>query len=91
MTRSSSGAAAWASWAACEASIQLASSGSARAWAACGIQFGRIMLGPSAASAGPQAGASAHSASAPPPASPQPGGPVLPSLGGGSFPPIDPK
>jgi hypothetical protein len=59
------------------------------AWAARGVQFGRIVLGPPSASAGPPGGA--LPTSAPAPASPQQSGPVLPSLGAGSFPPIDQK
>ena len=55
------------------------------AWAACGIRFARLVMG---APAVPLPGVSA---SPPVQVPPQPSGPVLPSLGGGSFPPIDPK
>lgn len=57
------------------------------AWAACGIQFGRLVLGDSSA---------APPANMIPPAAPsnvatQPSGPTLPSLSAGTFPPIDQK
>jgi hypothetical protein len=59
------------------------------AWVACGVQFGRLVLGDPGASAGP----SSH---VPPPAVPMqtppaPSGPTLPSLSSGTYPPIDPK
>jgi hypothetical protein len=56
------------------------------AWAACGIQFGRLVMG-----APPAPPASMTSASPPAQVPSQPSGPVLPSLGAGSFPPIDQK
>lgn len=61
------------------------------AWAACGIQFARLVLGDWGASAG---GPPAQFAS--PPAPPQAGqagsgGAGLPSLGGGAYPPIEPQ
>jgi hypothetical protein len=58
------------------------------AWAACGIQFGRAVIGDNSASAGPP------SASAAPPIMSVPtvqSGPVLPSLSSGTYPPIDQK
>lgn len=57
------------------------------AWAACGIQFGRIVLGDQ--SAGPPSNIVPPSASSP--VATQPSGPTLPSLGAGTFPPIDQK
>lgn len=57
------------------------------AWAACGIQFGRVVFGES--SSGPPA--NVVPPSAPMPVSPQQSGPTLPPLGAGSFPPIDQK
>lgn len=55
------------------------------AWAACGVQFGRIVFGD---------GSAAPPANVIPPSGPanvatQPSGPTLPSLSAGSFPPID--
>lgn len=57
------------------------------AWAACGIQFGRVVFADS--SAGPPS--DVVPPSAPTPVSAQPSGPTLPPLGAGSFPPIDQK
>jgi hypothetical protein len=58
----------------------------AGAWAACGIQFGRLVFGDGAASAGPPQSMVPPS----PPTSPtQTSGPSLPSLSAGSFPPLD--
>ena len=54
------------------------------AWAACGIQLGRLVLGPYMPTA-PQ------DIVTPPSEPDQPAGPTLPPLGGGAFPPIDPK
>ena len=53
------------------------------AWAAVGVQFGRIVLGgyqPPDEPPAPRA-----------PAAPVPSGPTLPPLGGGNYPPVDPK
>jgi hypothetical protein len=57
------------------------------AWAACGIQFGRGVLG------GPGAGTGSfdHVVTPPVAAPPPPAGPSLPPLSAGSFPPIEPK
>lgn len=55
------------------------------AWAAVGVHFGRIVLGGYAAPPPPATGATSSAAPA------QPGGPSLPALGGGSFPPIEKK
>lgn len=57
------------------------------AWAACGIQFGRLVLG------GPGVAPPSNIASPPPPMPPAQasGGSSLPSLSSGSFPPIDPR
>jgi len=57
------------------------------AWVACGVQFGRYVLG-GASSAGPPANVIPPSAIA---KTPPPSGPSLPSLSAGSFPPIDQK
>lgn len=57
------------------------------AWAACGIQFGRRVLGGPGAASGPPDHVITPSAAMPPP----PAGPSLPPLSAGSFPPIDPK
>lgn len=62
----------------------------AGAWAACGIQFGRLVLGDHG-DPGAAAGPPAHVMSPPSPASPQQSGPVLPPLSAGTFPPIDQK
>jgi hypothetical protein len=53
------------------------------AWAAVGVQFGRIVLGGYQPPDEPQAPRA--------PSAPVPSGPTLPPLGGGSFPPIDQK
>lgn len=53
------------------------------AWAACGIRFFRLVEGDPAPPRAPLREA------APPPAAPPPPAPGLPSLGGGSFPPIE--
>ena len=59
------------------------------AWAAVGVQLGRLVLG-GYSSGSPQSGPPSNLvAPPPPPAAPQ--GPTLPSLGGGSFPPLDSK
>jgi hypothetical protein len=58
------------------------------AWATCGIQFGRLVLG------GPGAAAPPGNIVTPPPPTPPAqasGGSSLPSLSSGSFPPIEPK
>ena len=62
------------------------------AWAACGVQFGRTVFGDYGSGASPPGNVVA----APPPPAPGAqasggGGPQLPSLGGGSYPPIDQK
>lgn len=57
------------------------------AWAACGIQFARQVMGDRSASAGPPS--QAMPPSAPTQAPPQPSGPQLPALSTGTFPPID--
>jgi hypothetical protein len=56
------------------------------AWAACGIQFGRLVIGD--AGSGPS---NVIPPSAPVMMTPQPSGPVLPSLSAGTYPPIDQK
>jgi hypothetical protein len=61
------------------------------AWTVCGIRFGKLVLGAAGNDAAPRP-PMARDASAPTAAVPvQPSGPSLPSLGGGSFPPIDKK
>jgi hypothetical protein len=56
------------------------------AWAACGLQFGRLVLADTTASQPPsQMTPPSPTTQAPP----QPSGPSLPPLGAGSFPPID--
>lgn len=59
------------------------------AWVACGLQFARLVMGDSGASAGPpsQVGTGAPMQAA----SPQQSGPQLPSLSTGTFPPLDQK
>jgi hypothetical protein len=57
------------------------------AWVACGIQFGRVVFGDP--SEGPPS--NVVPPSAPTPITPQQSGPTLPSLGAGSYPPIDQK
>jgi len=57
------------------------------AWAACGIQFGRRVLGGPGAASGPPDHVVMPPAAMPPP----PAGPSLPPLSAGSFPPIEPK
>lgn len=56
------------------------------AWAACGVQFGKLVLGGSDAASRPPT-----SAGPPSPPSPQHSGPMLPPLGAGTFPPIEQK
>lgn len=57
------------------------------AWAACGIQFGRRVLGGPGALSGPPD----HIVTPPGVMPPPPPGPSLPPLSAGSFPPIEPK
>lgn len=57
------------------------------AWAACGIQFARRVLGGPGAASGPPDHVITPASAMPPP----PAGPSLPPLSAGSFPPIDPK
>jgi hypothetical protein len=57
-------------------------------WAACGIQFGRLVLGEPGASAGPPESVMPPAQNMQPP---QPSGPSLPSLSSGTYPPLDPK
>ena len=58
------------------------------AWAACGIQFGRLVLDDHTSAAPPS---NVVPPSAPTPAASQQSGPTLPSLSAGTYPPIDPK
>jgi hypothetical protein len=59
------------------------------AWAACGIQFGRQILGDGSSFGGPPS--NVVSPPAPTAMPTQQSGPTLPSLSAGSFPPIDQK
>jgi hypothetical protein len=60
------------------------------AWVALGMQFGRLVLGDFHAAGGPP-GSMMPPPSAMPPGHSASGGPVLPPLSAGSFPPIEPK
>jgi hypothetical protein len=61
------------------------------AWATCGIRFGKLVLVDGDAAAPAPHVPRESRAPTEPPAPPTPSGPQLPSLGGGSFPPIDKK
>ena len=61
------------------------------AWVGCGLQFARLVLDHTGDAAGPPGSAMSPPSATPPAAGAASGGPALPSLSAGSFPPLAPK